>query len=200
MTRTKIVSHRLFRLAWIPSLAWVALLAACAISTRLPDSDRTALDRLVTLIDARLAIGEEVARTKWNSGAAVEDPPREQQVLDSVVSRAAEFGLGEAWLRDFFRAQIEANKAVQLSLHTDWRRDSQPKFAAVADLGRDIRPRLDTLTGDMLDALRAAEPVLGRRGVAAAVDDAASRREMARKYPDAARIALQPLLARSVSR
>lgn len=182
-----------YRLIW---LAWIALLAGCAAPSRLAEQDAAALDRLVGLLDARLAIGEEVARTKWNSGAPIEDLPREQQVIDSVASRAAEYGLREAWLREFFRAQIEANKAVQSSLHTAWRRNSQPKFVSVADLGHDIRPRLDTLTGDLLAALRAAEPVLGKPGTAGAIRAAAARREMASKHPDAARIALQPLLAR----
>src|SRR5262245_882845 len=106
-----------FRRAWLahPSawlvFAFVAVLGSgCVGVTR---DDTAAVDRLLGLIEERLAVAPEVARTKWNTGAAIDDPPREARVIDAAVEAAAEYGLAPGPVSDFFRGQIEANKTVQ---------------------------------------------------------------------------------------
>jgi chorismate mutase-like protein len=109
--------------------------------------------QLAALIDERLAIVTEVARAKWNTQAAIEDPVREQALLQSLRERAAGLGLSGAAVDRFFGAQIEAAKVLQRELFAQWRREQRTPFADAADLARDIRPEIDRVTGRMLEQL-----------------------------------------------
>jgi len=116
--------------------------------------------RLAALIDERLALVTEVARYKWNTGAAIEDPPREQALMVSLRERAMSMGLPQARVDAFFFAQIEAAKQLQRELFVRWKREGRGKFAGIADLATTIRPGIDTVTGQMLQTL-ATLPVTG---------------------------------------
>ncbi len=142
------------------------LLAGCVASPSVPDAAK--IDRLLSLIGQRIAYMDGVARTKWNSGAPIEDLPREQEIIDGIGDQAARYGLDAALAREFFRAQIEASKTIQRGRFRQWRADRRGPFASVPDLRRDVRPALDALTPEMLTALAAAQPVLaGPLGAAA---------------------------------
>lgn len=171
------------------------LLAGCATKTaRAVDS--AAGDRLLRLVAARLDVAPAVARSKWNSHAAIEDPVREAQVVANVAAQAADYGLSGQLAESFFRAQIEASKIVQRALHAEWTARRQGRFSTVADLDRDIRPVLDRLTPELLRALAAA---------AADLSDPAGRRWFERHSRsivtpvpgrrDAVRMALAPLVS-----
>jgi chorismate mutase len=157
--------HRLFRpKSWL-SLALVAILASgCATTASFTAADTATVDRLLGLIKERLDVAPEVARTKWNSKAPIEDLPREKQIIDGVAKGATEYGLDPQVAGTFFTGQIEASKVVQNALHAEWTARRQPPFAKVADLGKDIRPVLDRLTPAMMRALAAALPVLQQPG------------------------------------
>src|SRR5437879_5220939 len=62
-----------------------SLVIACQ-SQPLPVSpvDAEKIDRLLALVETRLAVAPLVAQAKWNSGAAIDDPMRESQILDAV--------------------------------------------------------------------------------------------------------------------
>ncbi|MEO7726304.1 MAG: gamma subclass chorismate mutase AroQ [Burkholderiales bacterium] len=135
-----------------------SLLAACA--TQPSTSDVEKIDRVLTLIQQRLAIADDVARNKWNSGAAIEDLPREREIIEGLSRQAAGYGLTADLAGDFFRAQIEASKIIQHARFRGWRAAGQPKFSQVRDLGKDIRPALDALTPQMMRALADAAPAL----------------------------------------
>ncbi|MEO6078741.1 MAG: gamma subclass chorismate mutase AroQ [Steroidobacteraceae bacterium] len=109
--------------------------------------------QLAALVDERLAVVTEVARAKWNAQAAIEDPVREQALLQSMRERAATLGVSAALVDRFFGAQIEAAKLLQRELFAQWRRQHQGQFAGVADLVRDIRPAIDQVTSRMLEQL-----------------------------------------------
>ena len=126
-----------------------------------------ALDALLVLIDQRLAISEDVARSKWNSGAPVEDLARERDIVDNIGKQAAAHGLEPAFAKAFFEAQIEASKIVQHARLAQWRASKQSPFANVPDLQRDIRPQLDRLTTELLTALAQALPALRAPGAEA---------------------------------
>ena len=115
---------------------------------------------LLGLIDQRLALAEDVARSKWNSGAPVEDLARENEIVAAIGAEAPRYGLEPALTRDFFRAQIEASKIVQNARLAAWRAEKLPKFSNAPDLQREIRPRLDRLTPELLAALARARPEL----------------------------------------
>lgn len=116
-------------------------------------SGQEAARQLAALIDERLVWSTEVARYKWNTGAAIEDPPREQALLASLRDRATALGVAQGPVERFFVAQIEASKQLQRELHQRWRREHREKFSGIADLATVIRPGIDRVTGDMLQAL-----------------------------------------------
>ncbi len=157
------------------------LLGGCA--TPAPPADRLAV--LLDLIDQRLAISEDVARSKWNSGAPVEDLARERDIVTAIGAQAAGYGLDPSFARNFFQAQIEASKVVQRARLAQWRAARQAPFTGVPDLQRDIRPQLDRLTTELLTALAQALPALRAPG---------SEARLAAHAGDAARAAaLAPL-------
>jgi chorismate mutase len=100
---------------------------------------------LVETSAQRLRIAERVALAKWDSGAAVEDGPREAKVIQSAVKDGNALGLDSTQVEDFFRAQIEANKLVQYSLLADWRRVGRAPEHAPVDLVKEVRPQLDEI-------------------------------------------------------
>ncbi len=109
-------------------------------------------DPLMNGILERLAISEAVARTKFASGKPIQDPPREQALLDSVGDRATQFGLTPAQARTFFRIQIEAGKLVQTALLARWTREGRAPGEPV-DLTTRLRPALDRLGTSLLHDL-----------------------------------------------
>jgi chorismate mutase len=136
----------------------------CARNAPFPTGDGNAVDHLIQSIQDRLVVANEVARTKWNTHAPIEDLPREHQIIDQVASRASDYGLDHDIAASFFRGQIEASKIVQRALHAEWKARQQAPFTTVLDLNEDIRPVLDRLTPEMMRALAAALPVLRRPG------------------------------------
>jgi chorismate mutase-like protein len=109
--------------------------------------------QLAALIDERLAIVTEVARAKWNTQAAIEDPVREQALLQSLRERAIALHVPAATVDRFFGAQIEAAKLLQRELFARWQRQRQGQFAGAADLAQEIRPEIDRVTSRMLEQL-----------------------------------------------
>jgi len=147
---------------WLGVVLGLVLAAGCATTANFTAVDTAAVDRLLVLIKDRLEVAPEVARTKWNTKAPIDDPLRNQQIIEGVAKAATDYGLDPQVASAFFRAQIEASQAVQNALHAEWTAKGQPPFAKVADLGQDIRPTLDRLTPALLRALPEVLPVLQR--------------------------------------
>jgi len=189
--------HRERRVWWL-GVALVAILAAgCATTARFTAADAGKVDRLLGLVKERLDVAPEVARTKWNTKAPIEDLPRERQIIDAVAKGASAYGVDPRLAATFFAAQIEASKVVQNALHADWTIRKQPPFEKVADLGKDIRPVLDRLTPAMLQALAEALPVLAQPGGRELLE-AESKAVLTGPWPEtAAHEAVAPLLAQS---
>jgi chorismate mutase-like protein len=125
-------------------------------------------ERLIRLIDLRLQVVAEVARSKWNSGAAIEDLPREIALLQALQGQALGLGVAPDRVAVFFGAQITAAKQLQSTLFERWRLQHRGKFAGVADLPGVLRPRLDILTTKMLAELAVLEQSI-HPGMAAGV-------------------------------
>jgi chorismate mutase len=119
---------------------------------------------LRNLIDQRLSLMTEVAKAKWNSGSAIEDPTREQQLLADVAAKAPAIGISADWAQHFFRLQIEAAKQVQYCLFAEWTADRQEPFPQIQDLRTEIRPKLDLLTTELLQELARQWPELSQHG------------------------------------
>ena len=112
-----------------------ALLAAVAIGGMGAAYAQNAVVQLQPLVETtahRLMIGKQVALAKWDSGKAVEDAPRDAQVILGAMKDGVAKGLDEASVSNFFNAQIEANKFVQYALLADWYRAGKaPEHAPI---------------------------------------------------------------------
>jgi chorismate mutase len=153
----------------------------------------TALDTLLSLIGERLAVMPDVARHKYNSGAAVEDLPREAQVIEAVTAQAVEAGLDKDLAAKFFQAQIDASKMIQSERIAGWKAENHAPFTDVPDLRTVIRPKLDALTPALIAALKDALPELKLAGTGARLEVYAAGR--AGEDEGAFRRAIAPLVA-----
>jgi chorismate mutase-like protein len=152
------------------------------------------LEPLRQAIDQRLLLAQDVVRAKWNAKAAIEDLPREEQVIAAAVRQGVPLGLPEAWIRSVFRAQIEASKTVQRALYRRWQAEGAGRFDDAPDLARTIRPELDRLTTQLLRAMAANQALLhdgARKADVAVVMHALRARAV---NPAAAEQALAPFL------
>ncbi|WP_447125718.1 gamma subclass chorismate mutase AroQ [Glaciimonas sp. GG7] len=130
--------------------------------------DTQKIDHLLELIDQRLGVASKVAKSKWNSGAAVDDPKREAQILDNLTRQSDTIaGLDPVFVRKFFQNQFDAGKIIQKNLLSDWLSQFPLgyKFDDAPDLARDVRPILDKLTPELIVALRDVQPLLKQPGV-----------------------------------
>jgi chorismate mutase len=137
-------------------LETLALVASVAIGGMGAAYAQNAVDQLQPLVETtahRLMIGEQVALAKWDSDKAVEDGPREAQVILGAMKDGVSKGLDEASVSKFFNAQIEANKFVQYALLADWYRAGKAPEHAPVDLLKVIRPQLDEVQKSLVAEL-----------------------------------------------
>jgi chorismate mutase len=149
-------------------LLMAVLFAGCAAQP--PTADVQNIDRVLALIQQRLGYMDDVARNKWNSGAPIEDLPREHEIIAGIGQGAVGYGLDAEIAQEFFRAQIEASKLIQNTRFREWRAQRHPPFVNLPDLRDKIRPALDALTPAMMSALAAALPMLRAPGAPKMID------------------------------
>lgn len=112
------------------------------------------LGRLTDLVVQRLRVSDDVAASKYGTASPIDDPAREQQVLEQVRSQAGDLGLDPVPATAFFQDQITASKVVQKGLFARWAAHPEEAPTTRPDLGQ-IRARLDQLTTDLLGELKA---------------------------------------------
>ncbi len=132
------------------------------------------LDSVVSIADERLETADTVTAVKWGTHGAVEDPRREQVVLDTAARGATTRGLAPPAVAAVFRDQIQANKVVQYGLLEDWTAEPAHAPATAPDL-TGVRSMLDQVTPRLLDALAATAGARHGPDCAAQVQDAAGR-------------------------
>ena len=157
------------------------------------------LEPLRQAIDQRLLLAQDVARAKWNAQAAIEDLPREEQVIAAAVRQGGVLGLPEAWIRTVFRAQIEASKTVQRALYERWQAEGAGRFDDAPDLAGSVRPELDRLTTQLLRAMADNQALLHDSGRKADVAVAMHALQARAENPAAAGQALAPFLSATPS-
>src|SRR5262245_2970129 len=92
----------------------LVVLAGCRQPAPPPlPADTTSVDRLLTIMNERLALMHEVARIKWNEKKPIEDPIRERELLEVMAKTGAAMGLDPHEVRWFLASQIEAAKIIQ---------------------------------------------------------------------------------------
>jgi chorismate mutase len=94
----------------------------------------------------------EVARAKWNSGAAITDPVREQHLLKELIREGERQGLSAAETTMFFTAQMAGAKRLQEDCFRRWQAEKRGRFHRVADLKQEIRPAIDRLNRELLQS------------------------------------------------
>ncbi|WP_159716446.1 chorismate mutase family protein [Geminicoccus flavidas] len=120
----------------------------------------TPLALLKAAMADRLAAMPDVARHKWNSGAAVEDRAQEARVVEGAVTAGRELGTAPEVVSKVATAQIEAAKLVQSSLIEQWRTEAAAEFTDVPDLASVLRPAIGGATQAIIGNLKQAEPAL----------------------------------------
>ncbi|MDH6567444.1 chorismate mutase [Streptomyces sp. SAI-117] len=107
---------------------------------------------VVELAADRLATADLVAAAKWGTDSPIDDPAREQQVLDNVAAQAQQLGADPDEIRVIFRDQIEANKVVQRDLFQRWTDHPDQAPTTKPDLSV-VRQEINRITGALVQAL-----------------------------------------------
>jgi chorismate mutase len=115
-----------------------------------------AFDRLADLVSERITLADKVAAAKFGTGQPIDDPDREQLLLDRVRESSPAIELDADLSVRFFRDQIEANKLVQRGLYELWTDHPELRPGERPDLATEVRPELDRLTGCLLRTLKAS--------------------------------------------
>ncbi|MEV7417068.1 chorismate mutase [Streptomyces sp. NPDC089919] len=133
---------------------------------------QSALGTLVGLAGRRMMTADTVAAAKWGTSQPIDDPAREKTVIDGATAQGAKLGIPADTVRRVFEDQIAANKTVQRALYAEWKGAPALRPTSRPDLTTQVRPVLDRIDGDLLVAIRRAEPLLGDPGCGAALDRA----------------------------
>ncbi len=107
-------------------------------------------DTLIELVVQRLTLGQDVAAVKYASCQPIDNPIREQEILQSVAHELSRTGLYQKIGRQFFRDQIDANKLIQRGLHHRWYAYPREVPAVHRNLAAEVRPKLDRITTQMM--------------------------------------------------
>lgn len=109
-------------------------------------------DRLVQLMQKRLAVMNDVAGWKWNHRVEILDPVREKDSLDKLNARAKELGIDPKASERFFKAQFEASRLLQEDAIAGWQKNNV--LAPIkGDLAKDLRPRIDQINDEIVQSL-----------------------------------------------
>jgi chorismate mutase len=111
--------------------------------------------------------------------APIDDPVRENAVLDAVAAKSAQLGIDPKASRAVFTDQIEANKTVQYGLYSRWRAYPGQAPTARPDLSQ-VRPILDRITDQLLAELKATQQFRVNPSCTAQLTGARNRVERAR--------------------
>lgn len=129
-----------------------ALAAALLMSLFAPAVAAQPHTTLVDLVDAatrRLQVAEPIAANKFHTGGLIEDPAREQQVLDAVSAEATALNLDPGYVSAAFRDQIDATVAIEYTRLAQWKFDPASAPIDVPDLASS-RVIIDALNREMV--------------------------------------------------
>jgi len=119
-------------------------------------------ERLLSLVDQRLQLMQNVAAYKYANHIAIENKQREKVVLASAIASARKLQLDPATLEPFFRLQIEVAKKIQKGWIDSWKAEGVVPASKniTADLKTEIRPALIVLGAQLVEQLPLALPEL----------------------------------------
>lgn len=172
----------------------VSTLGSLALGLALPIAPVAAAqppNPLLPLVDAaaeRLQIADPVAAAKLHDGGLIQDPVREQQVLDTVAEEARTYRIDPAYVTTAFRNQIDATVAVEYARLAGWKLDPATAPADAPDLAAS-RATIDALNREMVAEMAGQWPALHapscRTDLSAATDAVAQARGLDDLYRQA---------------
>jgi cyclohexadienyl dehydratase len=128
-------------------------------------SESELIDRVIDLIDRRLALMPEVAAGKFQQGQPIADPDRERIVLKQSVADARALQFEPEAAHAFFSVQIRLARAVQEHCFEHWRIRGE-QMPTARDLVAVLRPELDAIGRELLPAVYLASSALTEMPVA----------------------------------
>ena len=132
---------------------WISTLALGMAQPSQADSSSP----LFALVDAaaqRLQTADPVAAAKFKTGGPVDDPQREQQVIDNVTSAVAAKHIDAEYVKSIFRDQMDATNAIEHARFAVWRLNPGIAPVAAPDLAS-LRTTIDRLNQIMVDEIAA---------------------------------------------
>jgi chorismate mutase len=131
------------------------LLAGCVHpAARQGFSPTPSESRLADAMARRLEVSRRVAWVKFLDNRPVRDDRREAEILAEVVRLGEGSGLSARTVGKFFAAQMRASRKEQERLIASWKRGGTLPAYPPQDLKTHIRPELDGINRQMLEALR----------------------------------------------
>jgi chorismate mutase len=152
--------------------------------------------QLVDISAQRALIADDVAAFKFNTGGSIEDPAREQQLLDTVAGMSAQLGVDPAVAQAIFRDEIDGNKTVQYGLFDQWTAHPEQTPTEWPDLTTVIRPELDKITTELMDQIKATSGLQVAPDCRSRLDRATKAVEQRRHLDALHRQALEQAVAR----
>lgn len=127
------------------------------------------VDVVLFLMQKRLSLTHEVARTAWLQNKEIEDPIREQIVLKKICKTATAYGLKSSWAEKFFQAQIEAGKMIQAQDFAYWKDEGEVNLPKSLRYHQELRPYIDCIDKELIQALVEIYPLLESQEIATLV-------------------------------
>jgi chorismate mutase len=150
------VRLRALLIAGLAGAATVTAVVVSAPASAAPaHHDDPSFVQLVDISAQRALIANDVAAFKFNTGGSIEDPAREQQLLDTVADMSAQLGVDPVVAQAIFRDEIDGNKTVQYGLFDQWTAHPEQTPTEWPDLTTVIRPELDKITTELMDQIKA---------------------------------------------
>jgi len=109
-----------------------------------------ATDRVLSLMQQRLVLMNDVASWKLSNGQDTADPLREKEMIAKLKVKAKSFDADSKEVERFFNAQFEAAKMLQQERIAEWTKEkATPKVAG--DLTKELRPKIDKLNDELVE-------------------------------------------------
>jgi chorismate mutase-like protein len=121
------------------------------------------LEELLGHVVQRLLLMHDVARAKWNAKKPLADNDRETIMLRELTEKGRGRGMEPEFTSEFFAAQIEASRLLQMEDLRRWKAERRGPFVDAPDLKRDLTPKIDALNEKLVATLAKARPILRGR-------------------------------------
>lgn len=111
---------------------------------------------IYSLICDRLELSKKLATSYWNEKTPIDDLKKEEAFIASIEKRAAQLGLDEKQVTQFFTAQLEASKMICIENFEVWVKNDQHMHENCAESST-IEKQMEALDAQILKQLQSDE-------------------------------------------